>query len=83
MIHSVIINLGIGNLYDGFPVVTAGLWELTNPRPQQFVGNLPAAPNLVELYRNWRLMYQNLCDRLPASSIRSFDDDDELEIEQS
>jgi len=84
MIHSVIINLGIGNLYDGFPVVTAGLWELNNPRPQQFVGNLPPATNLVELYRNWRLMYQNLCDRLPASSIRSLDDDDdELEIDQA
>jgi WD40 repeat protein len=81
MIYSVIVNLGIGNLYSGFPVVTAGLWELNNPHPQQFVGNLPAAPNLIELYRNWRLMYQNLCDRLP--SIRNLDDDDELEIDEA
>ena len=82
MIHSVIINLGIGDLYEGFPVVTVGLRELNNPRPQKFVGNLPPAPNLIELYRNWRLMYQNLCDRLPRS-IRNLDDDDELEIDEA
>ncbi|MDY6896756.1 MAG: CHAT domain-containing protein [Cyanobacteriota bacterium] len=84
MIHSVVINLGIGNLHDGFPVVTAGLWDLNNPRPQQFVGSLPPASNLVELYRNWRLMYENLCDRL-ITSTRNFDDDDddELEIEEA
>jgi WD40 repeat protein len=93
MIHSVIINLGYGNLYEGFPLVTAGLWELNNPRPQQFIGSLPPAPNLVELYRNWRLIYQGLCDRIayaprgytPTSSFRRnlADDDDELEIEQA
>ncbi len=83
MIHSVVINLGIGSLYEGFPVVTVGLWELNNPRPQKFVGSLPLAPNLVELYRNWQLIYQNLCDRLPSSSIRNLDDDDELEIDES
>jgi WD40 repeat protein len=83
MIHSVVINLGIGNLYNGFPVVTVGLWELNNPRPQQFVGSLPPAANLMELYRSWRLMYQNICDCLATSSIRNFDDDDELEIDES
>ncbi|MEB3216716.1 MAG: NB-ARC domain-containing protein [Nostocales cyanobacterium 94392] len=91
MIRSVVINLGYGNLTEGFPVVTAGLWELNNPRRQQFVGSLPAAPNLVELYRNWRLIYQSLCDRLPptpkvyriaSSSLRNFTDDDEIEIDE-
>ena len=84
MIYLVVINLGTGNLYDGFPDVTAGLRELNNPRPQQFVGNLPPASNLVELYRNWRLMYENLCDPLTALSVRNFDDDDdELEIDEA
>ncbi len=81
MIHSVVINLGIGNLYEGFPVVTVKLWELNNPRPQQFIGSLPPAPNLMDLYRNWRLIYQNLCDRL--STLNRNLDDDELEIDQS
>jgi WD40 repeat protein len=64
MIYSVVINLGYGNLYEGFPVVTVGLWALNNPRPQQFVGSLPPVPDLVDLYRNWRLIYQNLCVRV-------------------
>ncbi|MGB3756289.1 MAG: CHAT domain-containing protein [Rivularia sp. (in: cyanobacteria)] len=90
MIHSVGINLGYGNLYEGFPVVTVKLWELNNPRPQQFVGSLPAASVLIDLYRNWRLIYQNLCDRLsPTASVYRLPrsiinlDDDELEIDQS
>ncbi|MEM7555915.1 MAG: NB-ARC domain-containing protein [Cyanobacteria bacterium P01_A01_bin.84] len=89
MIHSVIINLGIGDLYEGFPVVTAGLWEFNNPRPQQFKGSLPPAPDLVDLYGKWRLIYQNLCDRAiaipfdrdPSSFMRS-STDDEIEIDE-
>ncbi|AFY57475.1 leucine-rich repeat (LRR) protein [Rivularia sp. PCC 7116] len=83
MIHTLVINLGYGNLYEGFPVVTAWLRSLNNPRPQQFIGSLPPAPNLVELYREWRLMYHNFCSRLARSSIRNLDDDDELEIDEN
>ena len=94
MIYSVVINLGIGNLHSGFPVVTARLWELNNPLPQKFEGNLPPAPHLAELYRSWRLMYQSLCDsRFASLSMRnpdnnynfqlSEDDDDELEIDRA
>ncbi|MBA3924495.1 MAG: hypothetical protein H0X31_23460, partial [Nostocaceae cyanobacterium] len=71
MIYSVVINVGYGNLYEGFPVVTVGLWALNNPRPQKSVGNLPPAPNLVDLYRNWRLIYQNLCHRQAFVSMRN------------
>ena len=67
MIHSVVINLGYGDLYEGYPVVTAGLWALNNPRPQQFIGSLPPAPNLVELYRNWQSIYQRLVRSLALS----------------
>ncbi len=82
MIHSVVINLGYGNLYEGFPGVTVGVWESKNPHPQKLVGSLPAAPNLTDLYRNWRLIYQNLCDRFASSSIRNLTDDDEIEIDE-
>ncbi|MEL7244798.1 MAG: CHAT domain-containing protein [Cyanobacteria bacterium J06573_2] len=83
MIYSVIINLGIGNLNEGFPVVTASLLSENNPRPQKLSGHLPPAPNFIQLYRNWQLMYGNLCDRLATSSLRNFDDDDELEIDEA
>jgi WD40 repeat protein len=78
---SVIINLGSGDLYQGFPRVTMQLWTADNPRPEQFIGTLPANPTLVELHRNWQLMYQGLCARIgsrqPDSNLL---DDDLLEI---
>ncbi|TRT55421.1 MAG: CHAT domain-containing protein [Microcystis aeruginosa Ma_QC_C_20070703_M131] len=67
MNKSVIINLGSGDLYQGFPRVTVQLWTDGNPRPEQFIGTLPPAPALGELYRNWQLVYRGLCDRLGRS----------------
>ncbi len=57
MSKSVVINLGNGDLYKGCEQVTAQLWILDNPFPEQFVGSLPPAPNLVELYQRWQFMY--------------------------
>lgn len=90
MIHSVVINLGYGNLSEGFPVVTVGLHSANNPRSQQFIGSLAPALNLVELYRNWRMIYQSLHGRLAvqrnsrliSASTRSIEDD-ELEIDEA
>jgi WD40 repeat protein len=64
MHKSVVISLGSGDLYQGFPRVTVQLWMTGNARPHQFIGSLPAAPTLVEQYRHWRLVYRGLCDRL-------------------
>jgi WD40 repeat protein len=72
MTKSVIINLGSGDLYQGFPRVTVQLWTTGNSRPQQFIGTLPAAPNLVELYRNWQLVYRGLCGRLAGGQREHF-----------
>jgi WD40 repeat protein len=80
MMKSVVINLGSGDLYNGFPRVTAQLWSVSNHCPQQFIGSLPAAPSLVKLHKDWQIMYQNICERqyLRSTGI----DDDELEIEE-
>jgi len=94
MIYSVVINPGYGNLHEGFPVVTVGLWALNNPRPQKMVGSLPPAPYLVDLYRNWRLIYQNLCHRQAFISMRNLaenarsgqllpEDDSKIEIDDN
>ncbi|MBI4781632.1 MAG: CHAT domain-containing protein [Oscillatoriophycideae cyanobacterium NC_groundwater_1537_Pr4_S-0.65um_50_18] len=86
----VVISLGSGSLLDGFPRVTAQIWASGYSFPEQFIGNLPPAPDLIELYRNWQLVYQCLCDRQslrsPASiSTELFSDasEDELEIDES
>ncbi|MFB2975092.1 CHAT domain-containing protein [Microseira sp. BLCC-F43] len=83
MSKTVVIHLGSGDLYSGFPRVTAQLWIAEHPGAEQFIGSLPAAPDLVNLYRNWQSIYQHLCDRKQLrSSLAVEDDDDELEIDQ-
>ncbi|MBD0345399.1 MAG: hypothetical protein ICV63_11380 [Coleofasciculus sp. Co-bin14] len=78
---TVVINLGHGNLYEGFPRVTAQLWAAGHPLPEQFIGSLPPAPNVVELYRNWQSIYQALCSRRQLRSTSALEEDDELEID--
>ena len=82
MSKSVVISLGNGDLYRGFDLVTAQLWIAGHPLPEQFIGSLPAAPNLLELYRNWQSMYHSLC---ACQYLRSQlpEEDDELDIERS
>ncbi|MEO1761540.1 MAG: hypothetical protein AAFR83_06095, partial [Cyanobacteria bacterium J06629_18] len=60
----VLINLGSGNLDDGFPRVTVQLWIGGNSRPQQFIGSLPAAPILTVLYNNWQTVYKEIFTQL-------------------
>ncbi|HBB32718.1 MAG TPA: hypothetical protein DDZ80_22070 [Cyanobacteria bacterium UBA8803] len=55
----VVLSLGAGNFADGFPAVTVRLGE-PGHLSMQFIGNLPPAPEIPELYRNWRLLYEAL-----------------------
>jgi CHASE2 domain-containing sensor protein len=80
MPKSIIIDLGIGDLYGGLPRVTAQVWAGELSRPEKFVGSLPPAPAIVDLYRDWRSLYQSLCDRRPLRSIAL---DDDLEIDET
>ena len=81
MSKSVVISLGNGDLYRGFELVTAQLWVAGHPLPEQFIGSLPPAPTLVELYRNWQSMYHSIyaCQYLRYQ----LPEDDELEIDES
>ncbi|MEA5526645.1 nSTAND1 domain-containing NTPase [Nodularia spumigena] len=80
MSKTVVINLGNGDLHNGFPSVTAQIRSDEHLPPEQFIGSLPADPNLVELYRNWRSIYQALCSRQSLRS-QGWEEDDKLEIE--
>ncbi|MEI2578563.1 CHASE2 domain-containing protein [Scytonema sp. PRP1] len=53
----VILNLGRSTLQSGFPLVTVVLQEEGNSHWRQFQGSLPAAPNIIDLYRRWQLLY--------------------------
>ena len=59
----IVINLEKGNLNDGFFPVTAQLWEANNSRPIKFIGSLPPAPKIAELYKRFQLIYQALHKR--------------------
>ncbi|MDZ8224087.1 CHASE2 domain-containing protein [Nostoc sp. ChiVER01] len=64
MTKLVVLNLGKGNLQQGFATVTAQLYNYSNPIPIQFTGSLPAAPELIELYKRWQLLYLLLHEAL-------------------
>ncbi|MEM7593626.1 MAG: hypothetical protein AAF383_19305, partial [Cyanobacteria bacterium P01_A01_bin.83] len=82
MSKSVVINLGNGSLYEGFPRVTAQLWAAGYPQPEQFIGSLPPATTLAESYRSWHLIYKAMCSRLVLAPRLTSEDDDELEIDE-
>lgn len=60
MTKLVVLSLNSGNFTDGFPTVTARLGEPGNLY-MQFLGHLPPAPEIPQLLRNWRLLYEVLC----------------------
>jgi CHASE2 domain-containing sensor protein len=68
MSRLVVLNLGNGNLFNGFPAVSAQVWNSGDRYPIQCTGCLPAAPEISKLYRSWQLLYQalysDLCPRL-------------------
>ena len=60
-----VISLLGGDLNQGFPVVTAELWD----RNQflKITGSLPPAPQLSELYVKWQLLYEAVHQRMGSN----------------
>ncbi len=81
MSKTIVINLGSGDLNQGFPQITVRLWTAPHPQAEQWVGSLPAAPELVESYRIWQSTYRALCSRLVLRHPTDEVTDNELEIE--
>ncbi|MBD2180583.1 CHASE2 domain-containing protein [Planktothrix sp. FACHB-1355] len=81
----VILNLGKGNLQNGFPVVVAQLREAGNSNLIQFTGNLPAAPEIIDSYRRWQLLYEMLYEaRYKGAAWRQKRlTDDDIEIDDA
>jgi CHAT domain len=62
MTQSVIINLGQGDFNKGFPTVTTQIWTESTPFREQFIGSLPPAPHIINLYKAWQSLYRKLCN---------------------
>ena len=88
MTKLVVINLGSGDLLNGFPQVTVQMWAIGSSFSEQVVGSLPPAPGLFELYQYWQSIYRCLCDRqsLRSSALIEKDlaeEDTPLEIDEA
>ena len=80
MSWTVSINLGSGNLQQGCSEITAqisvdkSLGNLSDkfaaPKPLQIRGSLPPAPEIEQLYRQWKLLYQEFYRERSWHSIR-------------
>jgi len=57
MNRRVVLSLGTGSLSSGFPHVIAQLWENEKSKPIQCFGQLPVAPEIMELYIYWQASY--------------------------
>ncbi|HEY9639305.1 MAG TPA: CHASE2 domain-containing protein [Coleofasciculaceae cyanobacterium] len=60
MSQLVVLNLGKGNWQQGCASVIAQLWQADRYTPIQFLGSLPPAAELGELYERWQRLYQAL-----------------------
>lgn len=56
--HRIVLNLGQGSWQQGFPAITALLWQIEDSTPMQFTGSLPPAPHLEQQYQRWQRMYE-------------------------
>lgn len=89
MSRLVVLNLGRGTLHGGFPCVTLWLQEEGSPSLEQFVGSLPAAPELLDVYRQWQLLYQLLYEarlihlRRRDQAATPTDLDEDIEIDEA
>ncbi|BAY37800.1 hypothetical protein NIES2111_21410 [Nostoc sp. NIES-2111] len=72
-----VLNLGKGNLQQGFASVIVQLWHMDTPTPVQFTGGLPPAPQLEHLYQRWQQMYTALYAHLGWRNLADFDIDED------
>lgn len=82
----VVLSLGQGDLYTGFPAVTLHLGEADNFYTMKFIGSLPPAPEIAHVYQNWRSLYAAFYQTNCLNSRElNFDDDDgdDFEIDEA
>ncbi|NEP60196.1 MAG: CHASE2 domain-containing protein [Symploca sp. SIO2G7] len=88
MADVVLINLGRGNLHEGFPLVTLQIRIEQRSQNVQFTGSLPPDPKLLNLYHRWQLLY-NLLYKVRSIGLRQapdgspVDDNDGIYIEEA
>ncbi|MBW4464028.1 MAG: CHASE2 domain-containing protein [Pegethrix bostrychoides GSE-TBD4-15B] len=68
MSHFIVLNLGVGDLQNGCASVIAQVLNKAEKQyPMRYVGSLPPAPELEQLYRRWQLLYREFYRERGAS----------------
>ena len=71
MSRLVVINLGLGNLQNGCPNISAQILpEAGSSHSMQFLGSLPPAPALDQLYRRFQILYREFYRQRSQGEIR-------------
>lgn len=70
MSKSIVLSFGSGDLRYGFPQVQVEIRELYRPAPIKLKASLPAAPELIELYRRWQMLYREYYQQINQRSQR-------------
>lgn len=65
---SIVLNFGSGDLQHGFSQIQVEVREPYRPMPTKLRASLPAAPDLVELYRRWQMLYREYYQQLNQRS---------------
>ncbi|AFY56077.1 putative transmembrane sensor domain protein [Rivularia sp. PCC 7116] len=78
----VILSLGQGNLFEGFPAITVQVGETGKFYKMKVGGSLPPAPEIARIYQGWRSLYAAYYQSMCLGNSREIDIDDELEIEE-
>jgi CHASE2 domain-containing sensor protein len=79
----VILNLGKGNLINGFPFITIQILTEGDFQRWQAQGSLPPAPVIVELIQHWQLMYHLIYEARVINNIRSQSQDKDIKIDDT
>jgi hypothetical protein len=77
----IIFSLGNGNLENGLPNVTAKVLEGQRSLMQS-IGSLPPAPEISQIYRRWRLLYQALAQRLGRSLRLEIEPEEAIQVSE-
>ncbi len=82
MSQLIVFNLGVGDWQQGFPAVTVQLWQPDRTAPMQWLGALPPAPELEQLYHHWQRLYRLQSDRLNWRASIGPEIESEFEIDE-
>jgi len=77
MAISVVLSMGNGDLSQGFPSVTAQIWETKSSVvvKQKFFGSLPPNFHLLELYEQWHEYYHTMASEVLRGDRDSYNDE--------